>query len=166
MGKKLNFAVIGCGALARQQHIPNIAKSEKANLYACCDLSDAALAECKEKYNVPVISKDWKSVILDPNVDAICLATTEKLRKPVIEFAAVNGKPVYVEKPLATNLPEMYEIQEIVHLPILSFYWQSIKYQRIFLKILREKHFQNYSRNYRCLYFSQQQLVFLEKHRN
>ena len=43
---------------------------------------------CKEKYNVPVISKDWKSVIADSNVDAVCLATTEKLRKPVIEYAA------------------------------------------------------------------------------
>ena len=115
MSKKINFAVIGCGALARQQHIPNIANSSKVNLYACCDLSDEALQECKEKYNVPVISKDWKAVILDPNVDAICLATTEKLRKPVIEFAAENGKAVYVEKPLAANLPEMYEIQKIVH---------------------------------------------------
>lgn len=115
MGKKLNFAVVGCGALARQQHIPNIAQSEKANLYACCDLSDAALAECREKYNVPVISKDWKTVIADSNVDAVCLATTEKLRKPVIEFAAQHGKPVYVEKPLAANLQEMYEIQEIIH---------------------------------------------------
>lgn len=115
MSKKLNFAVVGCGALARQAHIPNIAKSEKANLYACCDLSDAALAECKEKYNVPVISKDWKSVIADSNVDAVCLATTEKLRKPVIEYAAQLGKPVYVEKPIAANLPEMYEIQKIVH---------------------------------------------------
>ena len=121
MSKKINFAVIGCGALARGQHIPNIAKSQKANLYACCDLSDAALAECKEKYNVPVISKDWKSVILYPNVDAICLATTEKLRKPVIEFAAMNGKAVYVEKPLAANLPEMYEIQKIPLRIKLSF---------------------------------------------
>ncbi len=115
MSRKLNFAVIGCGALARQQHIPNIAKSSRANLYACCDLSDAALAECRDKYGVPVISKDWKETILDPQVDAVCLATTEKLRKPVIEFAAQNGKPVYVEKPLASNLPEMYDIQKIVH---------------------------------------------------
>ena len=30
--KPLNFGVIGCGMLARQQHIPNIAKSEKTVL--------------------------------------------------------------------------------------------------------------------------------------
>jgi predicted dehydrogenase len=39
----LIFAVIGCGALARGMHIPNIAKSPKAVLRACCDLSDEAL---------------------------------------------------------------------------------------------------------------------------
>ena len=31
--KPMNFAVIGCGAMARGQHIPNIAKSPKTVLH-------------------------------------------------------------------------------------------------------------------------------------
>ncbi len=111
----LNFAVIGCGALARQQHIPNIAKSEKTVLHTCCDLSDEALKECREVHGALKVGKDWKAAILDPEVDAICLATTEKLRLPVIQFAAENNKPVYVEKPLARSLEEVYEIQKVVN---------------------------------------------------
>lgn len=113
--KRLNFAVIGCGALAQGQHIPNIAHSTKAVLHTCCDLSDDSLKTCKEKFGALNISKDWKAVIANPEIDAICLATTEKLRFPVIELAAQYKKPVYVEKPLAITLEELYKIQKTVN---------------------------------------------------
>ena len=113
--KPMNFAVIGCGALARMQHVPNIAKSPKTVLHTCCDLSDEALKECQEVHGSLHISKDWKAVVANPEVKAICLATTEKMRLPVIELAAEYNKPVYVEKPLARTLEEVYAIQKVVH---------------------------------------------------
>jgi predicted dehydrogenase len=115
MKEPLNFAVIGCGALARGQHIPNIAASEKTVLHTCCDLSDEALKICREEHGALNISKDWEATILNPEVDAICIATTEKLRLPLIKLAAENNKPVYVEKPLAASLEEVYKIQKIVN---------------------------------------------------
>ncbi len=119
--KSVNFAVIGCGALARMMHVPNIAKSPKTVLHTCCDLSDEALKECQEVHGALHISKDWKAVIADPEVEAICLATTEKLRLPVIELAVRYGKPVYVEKPLARTLDEVYAIQKIVNAAGIPF---------------------------------------------
>ena len=113
--KAINFAVIGCGALARMMHIPNIAKSDKTNLHTCCDLSDDALRECREVHGAMHTSKDWASVIKDPEVEAICLATTEKLRLPVIKLAIKHGKPIYIEKPLARTLEEVYQIQKVVN---------------------------------------------------
>ena len=113
--KPINFAVIGCGALARQMHVPNIAKSSKTILHTCCDLSDEALKECKEVHGALHISKDWKAIIANPEIEAICLATTEKLRLPIIELAVQYGKPVYVEKPLARTLEEVYKIQQLVN---------------------------------------------------
>jgi predicted dehydrogenase len=115
MVSPLNFAVIGCGMLARSQHIPNIAASGKAVLHTCCDLSDEALAECRDKHGALHISKDHKAVINDPDVQAVCIATTEKMRLPLIEEAARTGKSVYCEKPLAQTLEQMYTIQKIVH---------------------------------------------------
>ncbi len=110
-----NFAVIGCGMLARSQHIPNIAKSAKTILHTCCDLDDAALAECRGIHGALNTVKDYKAAINDPEVEAICIATTEKLRLPLIREAAKAGKPVYCEKPLARTLEEVLEIQKIVN---------------------------------------------------
>jgi predicted dehydrogenase len=111
---KMNFAVIGCGALAKGAHIPNIVRSDKAALHTCCDVSDAALDECRQKWGVKHTSKDYKAVIRDPEVEAICLATTHNLRLPIIEEAAQAKKPIYVEKPLAGNLEELLAIQSAV----------------------------------------------------
>ena len=47
-------------------------------------------------------------------MDVICLAATEKLRLPVIALAAKARKPIYVEKPLGREMPEIREIERSV----------------------------------------------------
>jgi predicted dehydrogenase len=111
----LNVAVIGCGALAQGAHLPTISQSARMRLHTCCDLSDANLAVCRDKFGARHLSKDFSAVIRDPEVQVICLAATEKLRLPVIALAAELGKPVYCEKPLAKTLTELYQIQEVVN---------------------------------------------------
>jgi len=117
----VRFAVIGCGSVARNQHIPNIAHSPRMTLHTCVDLDDAVLAECRERYGALHTRKDFQGAVEDPEVDAICLATTEKLRLPVIELAARYGKAVYVEKPLAASLAEVREIQRVVEAAGIPF---------------------------------------------
>ena len=117
----LRVAVIGCGSVARAQHIPNIVRSSRMMLHTCVDLDESALAECRHVFGVRHTHKDFETAIADPEVEMICLATTEKLRLPVIKLAADFGKPIYVEKPLATTLEEMYRIQEVVHATGIPF---------------------------------------------
>lgn len=107
---KARFAVVGCGMLARGQHIPNLARSDKAMFHTACDLDAAALDACRP-FGPVKFCNDWNQAVSDPQVDAVCLASTEKLRLPVIALAARLGKPVYVEKPLARELDEMRAIQ-------------------------------------------------------
>lgn len=113
--RPLRFAVIGCGSVARAQHIPNIVRSPRMTLHTCVDTDQSVLEECRRTFGAIEIRTDFRAAIDDPEVDIICLATTEKLRLPVIASAAKAGKPVYVEKPLAANLDEMRQIQQIVH---------------------------------------------------
>ena len=115
MVEPMNIGVIGCGMLARSQHIPNIVRSSKTVLHTCCDVSDEALRECKEEHGALHVGKDYEAVIKDSEVQALCVATGPDLRKPIVELAAEFGKPVYVEKPLANTLAECREIQKIVN---------------------------------------------------
>ena len=111
----LRFAVIGCGAVAQGQHIPNIVQSPRMVLHTCVDTDDAVLTLCRERWGAQHVGHDYAAAVNNPEVDAICLATTEKLRLPVIEAAAAAGKPVYVEKPLARTIAEMLKIRQVVH---------------------------------------------------
>lgn len=90
-------------------------------LHTCVDLDDAVLAECRDVFGAHHVRKDFQGAIRDPEVDVICLATTEKLRFPVIAEAAAAGKPIYVEKPLAQTLEETIEIQKVVQTSDIPF---------------------------------------------
>ncbi len=120
--KLLRFAVIGCGAVAQAQHIPNIVRSPRMVLHTCVDLDEAVLAKCREVSGALHVRTDFQGAIDDSEVDVICLATTEKLRLPVIEYAAKAGKAIYVEKPLAKTLQETIEIQKVVHTSGVPFF--------------------------------------------
>ena len=117
----INIAVIGCGMLARSAHIPNIVASPRMRLHTCCDLSDEALADCRDRFGAEHLTDDYRVAVLDPDVQVIVLAATEKLRLPVVEAAAEVGKPIYVEKPIARSLEEMYQIQQVVHASGIPF---------------------------------------------
>lgn len=114
MDLPLNFAVVGCGMLARSQHVPNIARSKRAVLHTCCDVDEGALEACRRGYPDVRTATDYHQVIADPDVHVVVLAATEALRLPAIEVCAREGKPVYVEKPLAGTLEELKQIEEVV----------------------------------------------------
>lgn len=107
MYEPLNFAVIGCGMLAQMTHLPNIARSKRMRLHTCCDLSEAALARCRDTYGATHTTRDYVEAICNPEVQVICIATQEKLRLPLIRAAAEARKPVYCEKPLAATMDEL-----------------------------------------------------------
>ena len=118
--KPLNFAVVGCGMLARQTHLPNLVALDDATLHTCCDINEANLA-ATEMFGPRKLTHDFRKAIEDPEVDAIILATTETFRVPVVEAAARAGKPVFTEKPLADTLAAALEIQRLVETSGIPF---------------------------------------------
>lgn len=111
--KPMNFAVIGCGMLARQAHIPSLVAIEEARFHTACDINEDNL-RAAEGFHPQKSTRDFREAVSDPEVDAVIVATTETFRIPIIEAAAAAGKPVYTEKPLADTFANALAIQTIV----------------------------------------------------
>lgn len=110
----LNVAVIGCGMLARAQHIPNIQRCAETRLHTCCDLDASALSTLQAQYPGLKTTTDFRAAVADPEVDVLVVATTEHFRMPIFEAAAAARKPVYTEKPMAATLAEARRTRDLV----------------------------------------------------
>ena len=64
---------------------------------------------CIRDSNVPKFTDDAMDVITDPEVDAVWICSPSQFHAEQIKAAAANGKHVFCEKPIATDLPETVE---------------------------------------------------------
>ena len=58
---------------------------------------------------MPRFTNDAMDVITDPEVDAVWICSPSSFHADQIKAAAANGKHVFCEKPIATDLPETVE---------------------------------------------------------
>jgi len=96
--KKARLAVIGTGGLAQSQHLPNIQRSERAELSALCDLNSELLQSLGQQYQVVKRSTNYRELLADPDIDGVVIATREDTHVPLTIEALQAGKHVYVEK--------------------------------------------------------------------
>lgn len=113
-GKPMNFALIGCGAIGTNFHAANIAARQDMVLHTCCDVSEERLLGCRDRFNPKRLVTDFHEAVNHPEVEAVVIATTANLRRPIIEAAAKAGKAIYCEKPMANSMEEAYAIGEII----------------------------------------------------
>lgn len=113
MLKKVRTALIGAGRLARNQHLPNLMRSEYIELAAVCDLSEETRKIIKEEFSpdCPIIC-DYQEILKDPSIEAVVIATREDSHVPLTLEALSAGKHVYVEKPLAETADDCRKATE------------------------------------------------------
>lgn len=112
--KQHRVAVVGCGAIARGWHCPNIIANPRAELAVVCDVNAEVAEACRKAFGAAKACSDWHEVVRDTRVDVIVLATHTNLREELILAALEAGKPVFVEKPLAESIAEMGRIAAAV----------------------------------------------------
>jgi predicted dehydrogenase len=67
-----------------------------------------------DKYGWESIETDWRKVVIREDIDLISIATPNFLHKEIALAAALNGKHILCEKPLANNLADSKEMLEAV----------------------------------------------------
>jgi predicted dehydrogenase/threonine dehydrogenase-like Zn-dependent dehydrogenase len=110
----INVALIGAGNFATAVHLPNIQNklSSKYNLYSVIDKEGQRARAVAQKYGAAYASTNFEDVLNDENVDLILICTRHDSHGDLVMKALKAGKNVFVEKPLATNLQELEEIEK------------------------------------------------------
>jgi len=108
----LNLALIGCGGITLQNHLPGFALCADTRITALCDSDPAALERAQRQTGVAVTSTDYRQVVRRDDVDAVIIATPNFVHAPVAQAAIAAGKHVLCEKPIAMNAAEAQGMAE------------------------------------------------------
>ncbi len=99
----LNFAIIGCGGITLQNHLPGLALCKDVRVTALCDANPATLETARQQTGATVTSTKWEEIVGREDVHAIIIATPNIVHPPAAMAAARSGKHILCEKPLALN---------------------------------------------------------------
>lgn len=109
--KKIKVAVIGCGMIAKTQHIQHYHDNEKAEIkYLVDPMEDRAKALAKQ-FNVPYTSADYKTILEDDEIEAVSICTPNDTHAPIAIACLNAGKHVLCEKPAALTMEQVHEMK-------------------------------------------------------
>ena len=125
--KKIQIGQIGCGRIANEMDLPGILKHDLARVVAVCDVDSRRLGLAKERIEKFYSNKDgagnahtvksysdYKELLKDPEIDAVAISTPDHWHAEPVVAAALAGKDIYVQKPLAMTLTEGRVVSDIV----------------------------------------------------
>jgi len=105
----LSFAIIGCGLIGKKRAAA-LARVPGVRLGFACDIDAGRAAEVARLAPGCGAAGDYRSVVADPGIDAVIVATLNATLAPISLAAAQAGKHVLVEKPGALGAAGLREI--------------------------------------------------------
>ena len=109
----VTLAIIGCGRIAQNAHLPALTKMEDVRIKYACDILIEKAQAAKEKY--PAIEQaitDYKVALADPEVEAVFVLTPNYAHYTVTMDALKAGKHVMCEKPITVSYALSAEMAE------------------------------------------------------
>ena len=132
--KKLNVGLIGAGFMGKAHSLAYVAMPmffwpapATPVRKTIVDVSDSIAAEAAQRFGFEKSTSDWRSVVEDPEIDIIDIATPNHLHAEIAIAAAAAGKHIISEKPLARSGDEaktMYDAVKnagIVHMVAFNY---------------------------------------------
>ena len=109
MTKTIRVGVIGAGYWG-PNIVRNLYEAPGADAVAVADLSQDRLDAISKRFPALRVTTDYREVIGDPSIDAICVVTPVGTHRKLAEEAFAAGKHVFVEKPLAKTVSDAESI--------------------------------------------------------
>lgn len=106
MREAIRWGIIGCGDVCEVKSGPGFRKADRSALVAVMRRDLDKAHDFARRHDVPRWYGDAASLIADPEVDAVYVATPPGSHLEHALAVAAAGKPCYVEKPMARNHAE------------------------------------------------------------
>ena len=120
MKDNLNAGVIGLGV--GESHITGLQVHPRCKVSTICDLNEEVLQTVGQRYPSCQLTVNPLSILDDPNIDIVCIASYDDAHESQVLRALRNNKHVFVEKPLCLSGKELNNIaDELNSKPHLSF---------------------------------------------
>jgi len=111
--KPIQVAVIGCGNIANNAHIPSYMANPDAQIRYFCDIIPERAEAAVEKYKCGKAITDYHEALNDPEIEAVSVCTPNKMHKTIAIDALRAGKHVLCEKPAARTYAEALEMKQV-----------------------------------------------------
>jgi predicted dehydrogenase len=111
--KQINWGIIGCGNVTEKKSGPAFNRVAGSRLVAVMRRDAAKAADYARRHNVPRWYNDAYTLIADPEVNAVYIATPPSSHAEYAIAALRAGKAVYVEKPMARTYAECQEMNRV-----------------------------------------------------
>ena len=109
----LKWGFIGCGEVTELKSGPAFNSVEGSMIWAVMSRTEHRARSYAERHHVRKWYTDAQKLIDDPDVNAVYVATPPSSHATFAIMAMKAGKPVYVEKPLASNYEDCARINRV-----------------------------------------------------
>lgn len=104
MADRIRWGILGCGDVTEVKSGPALQKADGSSVVAVMRRDAAKAKDYAERHRVGRWYADADELIADPQVDAVYVATPPASHEELTCKALAAGKPVLVEKPMATSV--------------------------------------------------------------
>ncbi len=108
----IKVGIIGCGHWG-PNHIRIFSQLSNSESLMCADINEERLKLIQRSYPGIQATKDYKDILKNPEIDAVCIAAPTDMHYALTKEALSSGKHVLCEKPLTLKPEESLELKEI-----------------------------------------------------
>jgi predicted dehydrogenase len=105
----IKWGIIGCGGIAHE-FATSLQALETGTLLAGASRTPGRAQEFAEKHGMERVYTDYESLVADPDIDAVYIATTHNFHHENIRLCLENGRHVLCEKPFTVNAAQTEEL--------------------------------------------------------
>lgn len=106
MSRKIGIGFIGAGTNTRQRHLPGFKEIEGVRLVSVANRSEESSAKVAEEFGIEKVALEWRAVVNNPEVDAVCIGTWPHMHAKITLAALEEGKHVLTEARMAATRME------------------------------------------------------------